>query len=209
MPRPVTGTREVDNVIVSSGAQRNPNDTYQSFNPRLGVIYHVADRSELFANVSKLYEAPTVYQLEDDVRASNETLDPMQGIVGEVGTRGTALLGQASQWHWEVAVYYAQIEDEILSIDNPAASGTSLATNVEDTIHAGVEALFGASFALGDGQNRIEPLLSVTYNDFTFDNDPPLRRQLAARGAGLLYQGRGHVPPRQRLLCRPHLRHCR
>ncbi|MBG32483.1 MAG: TonB-dependent receptor [Alcanivorax sp.] len=89
----VTGSREVDNVNVSSGAQRNPNDTYESFNPRLGVIYQVADRSELFANVSKLYEAPTLYELEDEVQANNDTLDAMQGVVGEVGTRGVAPFG--------------------------------------------------------------------------------------------------------------------
>ena len=168
----VTGSREVDNVNVSSGAQRNPNDTYESFNPRLGVIYQVADRSELFANVSKLYEAPTLYELEDEVQANNDTLDAMQGVVGEVGTRGVAPFGQDNEWNWEVAVYYAQIEDEILSVEKPGAPGTSQVTNVEDTIHAGVEALFGASFALGDGEHRIEPLLSLTYNDFTFDNDP-------------------------------------
>jgi iron complex outermembrane receptor protein len=168
----VTGTREVDNVTVSSGAERNPNDTYESFNPRLGVIYQVADRSELFASVSKLYEAPTLYELEDEAQGNNDTLDAMQGVVGEVGTRGMAPLGQDSEWNWEVAVYYAQIEDEILSVEDPAAPGTSLVTNVEDTIHAGVEALVGASFALGNGNHRIEPLLSLTYNDFTFDNDP-------------------------------------
>ena len=168
----VTGTREVDNVRVASGTERNPKDDYESINPRVGVIYQVADRSELFANVSKLYEAPTLYELEDDADASDETLDAMQGVVGEIGTRGAAPLGQASEWNWEVSVYYAQLEDEILSMDNPAATGTSLALNVEDTIHAGVEALVGASFALGDDGQRIEPLLSMTYNDFTFDNDP-------------------------------------
>lgn len=168
----VTGTREVDNVTVSSGAERNPNDTYESINPRLGVIYQVADRSELFANVSKLYEAPTLYELDDDIKGNEETLDAMRGVVGEIGTRGAAPLGQSSEWHWEVSVYYAQIEDEILSLDDPGAPGTSLTLNVEDTIHAGVEALVGASFALGDSEHRIEPLLSMTYNDFTFDNDP-------------------------------------
>ncbi|MED5239802.1 MAG: TonB-dependent receptor [Pseudomonadota bacterium] len=168
----VTGSREVSNVDAASGVERNPKDDYDSINPRLGMIYQLADLSELFANVSKLYEAPTLYQLEDDVQANNETLDPMQGVVGEVGTRGTAPLGQASQWNWEVSVYYAQIEDEILSIDDPSAPGTSLATNIEDTIHAGVEALFGASLALGSNAQRIEPVLSLTWNDFTFDNDP-------------------------------------
>ncbi|WP_290523481.1 TonB-dependent receptor [Alcanivorax sp.] len=168
----VTGSREVSNVDAASGVERNPKDDYDSINPRLGMIYQLADLSELFANVSKLYEAPTLYQLEDDVQANNETLDPMQGVVGEVGTRGTAPLGQASQWNWEVSVYYAQIEDEILSIDDPSAPGTSLATNIEDTIHAGVEALFGASLALGSNAQRIEPVFSLTWNDFTFDDDP-------------------------------------
>lgn len=168
----VTGTREVDNVAIPAGTERNPKADYESINPRLGAIYQLADRSELFANVSKLYEAPTLYQLEDDVQASDETLDAMQGVVGEVGTRGKVPLGRASKWNWEVSFYYAQIKDEILSIDDPNASGTSLATNVDDTIHAGVEALISASFALGDSAHRIEPLLSMTYNDFTFDNDP-------------------------------------
>ena len=168
----VTGTREVSNTDVASGVERNPKEDYDAINPRVGVIYQLADRSELFANVSKLYEAPTLYQLEDDVQANNETLDPMQGVVGEVGTRGSAPFGQASQWNWEVSVYYAQIEDEILSIDDPNASGTSLSTNIENTIHAGVEALLGASFALGSNAQRIEPVVSLTWNDFTFDNDP-------------------------------------
>lgn len=168
----VTGTREVSNTDVASGVERNPKEDYDAINPRVGVIYQLADRSELFANVSKLYEAPTLYQLEDDVQANNETLDPMQGVVGGVGTRGSAPFGQASQWNWEVSVYYAQIEDEILSIDDPNASGTSLSTNIENTIHAGVEALLGASFALGSNAQRIEPVVSLTWNDFTFDNDP-------------------------------------
>ncbi|MED5432883.1 outer membrane receptor for iron transport [Alcanivorax sp. MD8A] len=168
----VTGNREVRNVTVSSGAERNPEEDFDSINPRVGVIYQLADRSELFASVSKLFEAPTLYELEDDVSASDEALDAMQGKVAEVGTRGSAPLGQASEWNWEFTVYYAQIEDEILSLDDPNATGTSLATNVDDTIHAGVEALFGASIALGNSDHRIAPLLSMTWNDFTFDNDP-------------------------------------
>ena len=168
----VTGNREVRNVTVSSGAERNPEEDFDSINPRVGVIYQLADRSELFASVSKLFEAPTLYELEDDVSASDEALDAMQGKVAEVGTRGSAPLGQASEWNWEFTVYYAQIEDEILSLDDPNATGTSLATNVDDTIHAGVEALVGASIALGNSDHRIAPLLSMTWNDFTFDNDP-------------------------------------
>ena len=168
----VTGRREVRNVDIGNGAEYNPEGTYESINPRVGLIYMLSDRSELFTNVSKLYEAPTLYELEDDISGNEEPLDAMQGVVAEVGTRGNSPLGRASDWNWELAAYYAQIEDEILSIDDPNAPGTSLATNVEDTVHAGVEARVGASFALGDGRHRIEPLVSLTYNHFRFDNDP-------------------------------------
>ncbi len=168
----VSASREVRNITVSSGAVRNPKDDYNSINPRAGLIYQLSDVIEVFANLSKLYEAPTNYELEDDARANNETLDAMQGTVFEIGTRGSQPIGIASQWHWDVALYYAQLKDEILSIDDSENLGTSLATNIDDTIHAGIEALFRASLALDEsGHHRIEPLINLTVNEFSFDND--------------------------------------
>ena len=76
----------------------------------------------------------------------------------------------ALRWRWDVSAYYARIRDEILSVDDPAAPGNSLSTNVARTTHAGIEALLGASFAAGAG--RIEPLMSFTLNEFSFDSDP-------------------------------------
>ncbi len=166
----VWASREVRNVTVSSGAVRNPEADYDSINPRAGLIYQLTPSVELFANVSKLYEAPTNYELEDDERGNEETLDAMHGSVIEIGTRGSQPIGSANEWHWDVAIYYAQLKDEILSRDDPSAPGTSLSTNVDDTIHAGLEALVGASFALGDG-GSIQPLINLTVNEFSFDND--------------------------------------
>ncbi|HSB98252.1 MAG TPA: TonB-dependent receptor, partial [Spongiibacteraceae bacterium] len=164
--------RDVRTTDVAIGDVRNPNSNYSSINPRLGTIYNVAENAELFASVSRLFEAPTNFELDDDVRGNNTTLDPMQGTVYEVGSRGHAALGAASRWNWEVSVYYARIRDEILSVDDPSAPGTSLSTNIGNTTHAGVETLVGASFALdAAATQRIEPLLSLTLNDFSFDND--------------------------------------
>ncbi len=73
---------------------------------------------------------------------------------------------------WDVSGYYTALHNEILSIDDPLAPGTSLSSNIDKTTHAGIETLFGASFALGGNQHRIEPLLSATYNAFTFNSDP-------------------------------------
>lgn len=168
----VDANREVKNIAVDDGAIYNPSADYDNVNPRVGVIYQLASNSELFANISRLYEAPTNYELEDDSNPDGEALDAMRGKVIELGTRGHHSLAGANQWRWALSVYYAQLQNEILSVDDPDAPGTSLSTNVDDTIHAGVEALVGASFALDDSNNhRIEPLLSVTINEFSFDGD--------------------------------------
>jgi iron complex outermembrane receptor protein len=85
--------------------------------------------------------------------------------------RGSALRGQ-TQLNWDVSGYYTALRNEILSIDSTTAPGTSLAANIDKTSHAGIEGLMGASFAPGDGGYRIEPLLSATFNAFSFDSDP-------------------------------------
>ena len=61
-------------------------------------------------------------------------------------------------------------------------------TNIDQTTHAGLEALVGSSFSLGD-RHRIDPQISVTLNRFHFADDPlygtnrlPAAPSYAARG---------------------------
>jgi iron complex outermembrane receptor protein len=143
---------------------------YHSFNPRLGVVHALNGESEWFASVSRVYEAPTTFELTDDVNGGATALDAMHGIVAETGLRGTAMVDD-NRFTWEVAGYYTALRDEILSIDAPSAPGTSLSANIDRTTHAGIEALVSASCATGNGGDRIEPLLSLTYNAFEFDGD--------------------------------------
>ncbi len=168
----VDAGREVRTTRVLDGSVRNPQEDYTGVNPRVGVIYAPDANSEWFGSLSRLFEAPTNFELEDDVRGSDTALDPMRGTVLEIGTRGRSSGANGLRWHWDVAAYYAEIRDEILSVDDPDAPGNSLATNVDRTIHAGIEALLGASLAVGGETHRIEPLLSVTVNEFSFDADP-------------------------------------
>jgi len=194
----VSSTRAIRNVTVATGALRNPAADYDSINPRAGLIYQLTPEAELFANVSRLYEAPTTYQLDDQESGNNETLDAMKGNSFEIGSRGRQAFGRGS-WHWEAALYYARIRDEILSRDDPAAPGTSLSANVDKTVHAGVEALVGASLPFGaDGAHRIEPLLNLTLNRFSFDGDRrygdnrlPAAPRYALRGEALYRHASG------------------
>lgn len=162
---------------------------YSSLSPRVGLIFALSDTNEAFASVSKLYEPPTTFELVDDRTGTGQLLDAMKGIVGEVGLRGSTGRSEGTRWHWDVAVYYAKIHEEILSVEDPNAPGTSLSTNIDSTTHAGFEALLGASFALGSEAHRLEPLVSLTINDFSFNSDEvygnntlPAAPKYAARG---------------------------
>lgn len=143
---------------------------YDGINPRLGVIRNLGTESEWYASASRVYEAPTTFELTDDYDGGSTALEAMHGTVVETGLRGVNRRGE-TRLNWDVSVYYTALRNEILSRDDPNAPGTSLSANIDKTTHAGIEALFGASFILGSGGHRIEPLLNATYNAFTFDSD--------------------------------------
>ena len=169
----VRANREVRSTTVSSSAVRQVEDDYNRINPRVGLIYQWSQDTSVYTNLSSLYEPPTTYQLDDG--ASTEALDAMQGEVFEVGTRGHKALAENSQWGWDISAYYAQLDNEILSVEDPAAPGTFLTSNADKTIHAGIEALLSADIALSeDRYHRLTPLVSMTWNRFRFDDDDAL-----------------------------------
>lgn len=169
----VRANREVRSTTVSSSAVRQVEDDYNRINPRVGLIYQWSQDTSVYTNLSSLYEPPTTYQLDDGT--STEALDAMQGEVFEVGTRGHRALAENSQWGWDISAYYAQLDNEILSVEDPAAPGTFLTSNADKTIHAGIEALLSADIALSeDRYHRLTPLVSMTWNRFRFDDDDAL-----------------------------------
>ena len=76
----------------------------------------------------------------------------MHGTVFEIGLRAHAASGGAIAGTGTSPSTTREIRDEILSVDDPVAPGNSLTTNVDRTIHAGVEALVGASFAIAGSE---------------------------------------------------------
>lgn len=167
----VRGSREI-NDSDASGIPLNSNVSgdYDSVNPAFGLTYKLAGSSELYANISRLYEPPTTMALQDQVAGNGNALAAMDGTVVEIGTRGRQELSGQNSWSWELSAYYAKIKDEILSVDDPSSPGTSLYSNIDSTIHAGIEAALGASLAVGEG-HAITPRLALTINDFKFDGD--------------------------------------
>jgi iron complex outermembrane receptor protein len=167
--------RGVIGVDTATPVARDRNDRFASINPRIGVLYAITPASKAFASISRLYEAPDNFDL-DNVRTAlgrQATLKAMQGTVAEVGLRGTSKTpARQPNWRWNVSLYYARIHDEILSVKNPDPSQNPpfISGNIEHTVHAGIEAAVRASFPVAGA--HIEPRLSATWNHFTFDDDP-------------------------------------
>tara|TARA_R110002049_G_scaffold2743_4_gene21125 strand:- start:68284 stop:70413 length:2130 start_codon:yes stop_codon:yes gene_type:complete len=170
----VLAHREVELTDAATGiVTNNPDDNYSRLNPTVGLIYEPVQNASVYANISQLFEPPTNFELEDNVAGGEETLDAMHGTVIEVGTRGEQDFGHSNWWQWELSLYYAWIQDEILSVEDPLMPGDSLSTNVDDTTHSGIEALIRAEWAIDQaGKHMIAPEAALTINHFEFDDDP-------------------------------------
>lgn len=166
----VVTSRDSRSTDLSSGDRRHQQKTYSTLNPRLGLIYALSDNSDVYANVSRVYQAPNNFELDNDLRNNDATLNAMHGIEYEVGARGQHDLPAAiGSWDWSIAAYYSRIKDEILSFGDPGNPATA---NYDKTLHAGVEALVGASVTVGtSGNYRLEPRISASINDFRFRDD--------------------------------------
>lgn len=170
--------REVNSIGVDpmtgklNNMNSHPNSNYQGINPSLGLAYRFEKDATAYANVSRLYEPPTNYNLTDNTITSrtDPTLKAMEGTSIEIGTRGTQEFDSLNTMKWDLSLYYSWLNKEILSIS--PMPGVSQAKNFDNTIHAGVEGLIGGKFALDSvGMHSIEPMLNFTVNHFAFDND--------------------------------------
>lgn len=155
------------------GQGGNATNDYSGINPSLGLMYDLTQSAGLYGNVSRLYAPPTNYNISDNITAGSNTtnLKAMEGTSVEIGTRGDQKVGNLNNVMWDLSLYYSWLNNEILSTTPP--NGVAVATNFNNTIHAGVEGLIGGSFALdGKGAHTVKPMLNFTINHFKFDNDP-------------------------------------
>ncbi|MGZ5051958.1 MAG: TonB-dependent receptor family protein [Methylobacter sp.] len=178
----------------------NPSNDYAGFNPSLGLMYNLTKSAGLYANVSRLYAPPTNYNISDNITGGSTTtnLKAMEGTSVEIGTRGHHKIGNLNDVNWDLALYYSWLKNELLSIT--PAGGSAIASNFDNTIHAGIEGLIGGTFALdGNGTHSIRPMLNFTINHFHFDNDRtyanntlPAAPKYFLRGEALYHHASGY-----------------
>lgn len=141
-------------------------ESYFGFSPRVGVTMQLNDKVQLFSNISRSFEPPTTGEFSEPLHSGDaEVLDGQVSTTFEVGSRGNII----DDLRYEIAVYYADINDEILFQEDPtlpSGSGFAVTSNADDTVHSGVE--FGINGAV---LPNLDLVAQYTYTNLEFDND--------------------------------------
>ena len=122
----------------ATGNQSNRQD-FWGFNPKLGAMYEINQRTQAFVNFSRSWQPPSLDNLVDFDEGPNSSvvytpLSPQHAWTIEVGTRG-----EYSRFEGELSLYRSWFRDELLEIND--AFGNDIGTrNVPRTIHQGIEA---------------------------------------------------------------------
>jgi iron complex outermembrane receptor protein len=178
--------------------QGDQTEHYYTLAPRVGLRYDFTPHLQLYGNVSRSDEAPIAHQLplttnmiiqgvSTAVDTSNANIHNQTQNTAEVGLRG-----QGGIFKWDVAYYYAQIHDEILTVQTQAAVGntpavTATTNSKSPTIHQGFEGTLETALWSGGG-HRVDLHQSLTLSDFHFVNDPVYKNNTLPAVPQRMYQ---------------------
>jgi iron complex outermembrane receptor protein len=152
--------------LTRSGAK-----SYEFFNPKLGVLWQLDARAQVFANVSRSAEPPSFGDMNFSSANDLDRLKPQRATTIEVGTRG-----RRDGLRWDLALYRAAVSNEFQCVSS-TFNICAQTTNIDRSIHQGIEA--GIDWTVLDGvfdrstrSDRLSLNVAYTYSDFRFDHDP-------------------------------------
>jgi len=143
---------------------------YEQFSPRFGLLYQLSDTVQLYGNINRSFEPPSLADLTSGGARPFAPLKEQRATTFEIGSRG-----QASFIAWDVSLYRSEIENEFLDFGVPGANGfVSFTDNAARTIHQGIELgldVYVAREVLAARGQAFTLRGAYTFNDFRFDND--------------------------------------
>ncbi|NBW06878.1 MAG: TonB-dependent receptor [Caulobacteraceae bacterium] len=135
--------------------------TFDWFAPRLGLLWQTGGGTQAYANVTRSVEPPNFSALSPTTQGF-QPLVPQEAVTYEAGLRG-----KRGAFTWDVAVYRAELDHELLNFVVNAAAGIPAATfNAGPTVHQGIEAGLDWRFA-----SRWRLRQTYSFSDFHFDGD--------------------------------------
>lgn len=158
----MAATRNNLDLFVPTGQVNGSYDRqYLGFSPKIGAIYAVQKGVQLFGNVAGSFEPPSFGEGPQIIAGG--PLKAQRAVTAEIGTRGTN-----AGFSWDLSLYRAQLNNELLSVQAPVGGNqtSGVTVNAQRTVHQGVEAAVSAR-PLPWATVRINGL----YNDFSLDDD--------------------------------------
>ncbi|MEZ0210326.1 MAG: TonB-dependent receptor family protein, partial [Methylophilus sp.] len=178
--------RDSEDQLITASGNQSVDKTYSQTSPKLGVLYQLQPEVQLFANASRSFEPPSFGELNSLVVSS---LRAQKGTTFEIGSRGNSEFVD-----WDIALYQARLQDELLQVSAAGSPFASQTINAGKTIHRGLE--FGLTARL---PYSLQWRSSLLINDFKLDNEPVygsnrlpgiqrslLRAELVYRGSDIL-----------------------
>ena len=144
--------------VVSTSSSDNYDHNFSQWSPRIGVTHDWAPGQQLFASVSRNFEAP----IQGLAGTTTLATEAQSGTTIEVGTRGEASKGD-SQYGWDATYYRANLDNEFLSACVVAGCTNPTTINVPKSMHQGVELGLSHLYA-----RQIDSRMSLLYSDFKF-----------------------------------------
>jgi iron complex outermembrane receptor protein len=167
-----------DEFFADEAGNQSDRQSFWGFNPKVGAIYEINQKTHVFMNVSRSWQPPSLDNLVNFDEGPNSSvvytvLQPQHAWTIEIGTRG-----EYSRFEWELSLYHSWFRNELLEIND--AFGNDLGTrNVPRTIHQGIEANLEIELLRGifmptqsdRGGDRLSLDQSYTLNDFHMDQN--------------------------------------
>ena len=141
--------------------------SYDIFSPKVGLLWDVDPTWQVFANVSRSAEVPSFGENTFATPATS-TVNAQTATTYEIGTRG-----RRPDITWDIALYRADIRNELQCLTAPVTPGACVVVNADRTVHQGIEAGLGIAFlkSIFATEDRFWFNVAYTYNDFFFDGD--------------------------------------
>ncbi|HUD93085.1 TonB-dependent receptor [Sphingobium sp.] len=143
---------------------RSGDADFDSFAPKFGLLYQPAETLQVYANYSRSVEMPGFGELSQTPTDGSPGFTPVglqKAWTAEVGTRGR--LGSAA---WDISLYRASIEGEMLQYSVVAGTIPAATFNADRTRHQGIEAGLDLTLAPWAMLRQV-----YQYSDFRFRDD--------------------------------------
>lgn len=137
-------------------------ETYDWFSPRLGFVWQNDAGMQVYGNVTRSVEPPNFGALAPTT-GGFQPLKEQDAWTVEIGTRG-----RSDNFVWDVALYRAEIDNELLTYSVNPGLGIPAATfnALDGTMHQGLEA--GLDWNIIDGLRLRQTYM---WSDFRFTDD--------------------------------------